>query len=218
MKKHTAVLFDLDGTLLDTIDDLAESMNSALHRFGLPQHEVEAYKYFVGDGVDILVRRALPEAHRHETMIERSAAAMREEYEKRWAAKTRPYDGIPELLDALTECGVTMAVFSNKPHEFTVKTIATLLPRWRFDRVIGARPSVPKKPAPDGALEIAGQLGIPPQAFLYVGDTNTDMKTAIAAGMYPVGVLWGFRTADELTGAGARTLIAHPLELITLLE
>jgi phosphoglycolate phosphatase len=192
-------------------------MNSVLEGMGFPQHPLAAYRYFVGDGVEMLAQRVLPADSRDDAAIARCVQGMREAYERRWAAKSRPYEGMPELLDALTRRGVIMAVLSNKPHAFTEKVVATLLPRWRFARVLGARPGVPKKPDPAAALEIARQLDVPPGRFLYLGDTNTDVRTAIAAGMYPVGALWGFRTAEELTAAGARTLIRHPMELMALL-
>ncbi len=212
------MLFDLDGTLLNTIDDLADSMNTSLAAMGLPQHGVDRYRVMVGDGMKRLAHRVLPEDRQDEASIARCMAGMRDAYEQRWHAKSRPYDGIPELLDALTDLELPCVVLSNKPHDFTEKVVATLLPDWRFACVLGARPGVPTKPDPTGALEIASQLGVAPERFLYLGDTNTDMLTAVAAGMYPVGVLWGFRTAEELTAAGARMLIARPMELMTLME
>lgn len=211
-----AVLFDLDGTLLDSLEDLADSMNAVLHRQRYPEHPVEAYKYFVGDGIEALARRALPEAHRDEEAIAACVREMRQEYGNRWDKKTRPYPGIPELLDELSRRGVKMTVFSNKPDETTRVMVARLLPRWRFERVRGERPGTPRKPDPAGALEIARELGLSPEEFLYVGDTDTDMKTALAAGMFPVGVLWGFRDAGELEAHGARAIIKRPLDLLTL--
>ncbi len=211
------MLFDLDGTLLDTVQDLAESVNAVLSRLGFPEHDIEAYKYFVGDGVEELARRALPEGRRDQATLAKSIAAIREEYSRRWANNTRPYEGIPELLDALTAGNVRMAILSNKPDDSTKATVARLLPNWRFDPVVGASPSVAMKPDPGAALAIARSLNIPPDTFLYLGDTGTDMKTARAAGMYPVGALWGFRTAEELTESGARTIIRDPVQLLDLL-
>jgi len=213
---YNAVLFDLDGTLLDSIEDLADSMNEVLARWELPQHPVEAYKYFVGDGMEQLAERALPRERRDEATVARCIREMRQEYQTRWNAKTRPYAGIPEMLDALTERGMTKVVLSNKPEEFTRKMVAGLLSRWRFEVVAGQKPDVPIKPDPAGALRIAEQLEIPPKAFLYLGDTNTDMKTAVAAGMFPIGVLWGFREADELLAHGARVLLEKPMDLLDL--
>jgi len=215
--KYQAVLFDLDGTLLDTLDDLADSMNAVLSSMDLPGHDAEAYKLFVGDGVEHLASRALPAGRRDSQTVVRCVQAMRTEYGRRWADKTRPYEGVEAMLDALSDRGLRMAIFSNKPDDFTRLTVERLLPRWRFDAVRGARDGVPRKPDPAGAIQIAADLGIAPSRFLYLGDTNTDMATAGAAGMYAVGALWGFRTADELRESGARTLIHHPLDLIELL-
>lgn len=212
--KFKAVLFDLDGTLLDTIDDLADSMNSVLERRGFPKHGVEKYKYFVGDGMDVLVRRALPLSCTDESVIAGCVSAMKEEYSLRWADKTKPYDGIPELLDALSASGVKLSVLSNKPHEPTGIVISRMLGKWKFEIVAGVRDGVPKKPDPAAAISVAESLGIACDEFLYLGDTHTDMKTAVAAGMFPVGALWGFRTAEELIEAGARILVRHPADLI----
>ncbi len=216
--KFNAVLFDLDGTLLDTLTDLADAANHALRSLGFPAHPRESFRYFVGDGMETLVRRVLPEDRCDAAMLGECAELMREEYGRRWAATTRPYDGIPELLDALAAHGMPMAVFSNKPDEFTRLCVAQLLPRWRFAAVLGAGTALPKKPDPAGAREIAHRLGVAPSEVLYLGDTNTDMQTAVAAGMFPVGALWGFRTADELTQSGARALVERPMDLWTILN
>ncbi len=215
--KYKAVLFDLDGTLLNTLDDLADSMNDVLRHFGFPAHPVPAYKYFVGDGLEKLVYRAVPEDRRDEATLAACLAAMRQDYDRRWADKTAPYDGIPELLDGLAALGLPMTVFSNKPDEFTRVMVARLLPRWRFEAVFGARPGVPKKPDPAVPLEMAQRLQVPPAEWLYLGDTNTDMRTARAAGMYPAGVLWGFRPAEELLESGAQVLVEKPGDVLKLL-
>jgi len=212
-----AVLFDLDGTLLDTIDDLADSMNAALAARGFAPRSVQECKRFVGDGVERFAARALPEEHRDEATIAAVVAVYRREYERRWADKTRPYEGMGELLDELSRRGLPSAVLSNKPDDFTRLMVAQLLGRWTFASVRGARKGEALKPSPQTALSIAADLGIAPAEFLYVGDTNTDMQTANAAGMYAVGALWGFRTAEELTVNGAKTLIAQPMELLDLL-
>ncbi|MDP3286355.1 MAG: HAD family hydrolase [Desulfobacterales bacterium] len=212
--KFKAVLFDLDGTLLDTIDDLADSMNSVLEKHGFPKHSIDKYKYFVGDGMDVLARRALPVSCKDESLIAGCVAAMKEEYSSRWADKTRPYDGIPELLDALSASGARLSILSNKPHEPTGIVVSKMLADWKFEMVVGVRDGVPRKPDPAAAISIAKSLGIAPDEFLYLGDTNTDMKTAVAAGMFSAGALWGFRTAGELIEAGARILIRYPTDLL----
>ncbi|MGA2027823.1 MAG: HAD family hydrolase [Syntrophobacteraceae bacterium] len=209
---------DVDGTLLDTLQDLADSMNSTLRHFGFPVHELEKYKYFVGDGMENLVRRSLPDSAKTDLrLISRCIEMMRQIYERNWNVKSRPYPGIPELLDALTARGLKMAVLSNKPHVLTQRVIEGLLPTWRFEVVMGECPPVPRKPDPASALGIANRLGVEPAGFLYLGDTATDMKTANAAGMYAVGVLWGFRNAEELILSGAKKLIAKPAELLELI-
>jgi len=214
---YDAVLFDLDGTLLDTLADLADSGNWALGQLGFAEHPTESYKYFVGDGVENLARRALPAGRSDAATVARCAELVREAYARRWAEKTRPYRGIPELLDALVMRGMPMAVLSNKPDDFTRLCVERLLPRWRFAEIVGARASLARKPDPAGALLIAERLGVAPAEVLYLGDTNTDMQTAVAAGMFPVGALWGFRTADELTASGAQRLVGSPRELVELL-
>ncbi|MFA5251975.1 MAG: HAD family hydrolase [Phycisphaerae bacterium] len=216
--KFLAILFDLDGTLLNTLADLANSMNAVLTRLGFPTHPADSYRYFIGDGVDCLVRRALPKDHRDDETVTKSLAAMRDEYSKHWADNTRPYPGIPELLSSLQRRNIPMTVLSNKPDEFTQITIEKLLPSWSFRIVRGARPSVAIKPDPAAALDIARQLQILPCRFVYLGDTNVDMQTANAAGMYAAGALWGFRTAEELRAGGAKTLVENPKDVIKLFD
>ena len=214
---YKAVLFDLDGTLLDTLEDIAVSTNNALRYFGFPQHETEAYKYFIGDGREALALRALPEHHRDTTTLGKMVARIEEEYARCWADNTRPFEGIPELLDALTTRGIGMSVLSNKPHDFTELMVSRRLKYWRFQIVAGALPDVPKKPSPAAALNITQRLNLRPSEFLYVGDSGVDMETAVGAGMYPVGAAWGFRTAEELLAGGAKTVIDRPSDLLKLL-
>ncbi len=212
-----AVLFDLDGTLLNTLEDLADAVNHVLSARGFPTHAVDAYRYLVGEGAKALVTRALPEAVRTAEGIAAALAGFDEAYRRNWKARTRPYEGVPEMLDALAARDLPMAVLSNKPHAFTVMCVEALLARWQFAAVLGQSDAIPPKPDPTGALQIAQQVAVPPGDFLYVGDTATDMRTAVRVGMVPVGVLWGFRTADELRENGAATLIERPEELIGLL-
>jgi phosphoglycolate phosphatase len=213
-----AVLFDLDGTLLDTLEDLADAVNAALSSLGFPIHPVEAYRYFVGDGVETLMRRTLPrDAAADGALLKRSMGLQRAEYATRWRAKTHPYPGVPELLAGLEQRSIRMAILSNKPDAAAGEMVRFYFPRTPFAVVRGARPGVPVKPDPGSALQVASEMGIAPVNFLYVGDTNTDMQTALAAGMLPVGALWGFRTEAELRESGAARLIARPLELLDLL-
>jgi phosphoglycolate phosphatase len=212
-----AVLFDLDGTLLDTLEDIGSAMNRVLADHGLPQYPLSRYRWFVGDGAEILVRRALPPQQATQEMVRRCLADFRTAYARCWNVHTKPYPGIPELLDVLEKKGLGMAVLSNKPHEFTVRCVDTYLQRWRFGAVLGEEPERLRKPDPAGAFEIAARLCLPPQEILYLGDTATDMQTSCAAGMLPVGALWGFRPASELRAAGARRLIETPAGLLDLL-
>ncbi len=214
-----AVLFDLDGTLLDTLKDLALSVNAVLRKHGYREHPVESYRYFVGEGIEALARRAVGgEPQEGKEPLERLVAEIKEEYGRRWSDHTAPYPGIPELLDNLERKGVPKAILSNKPHDFTKLTVGALLASWKFDPVQGARPGAPTKPDPAGALLVAKMLGLSPGDFVYLGDTATDMKTAVAAGMYPLGALWGFRPAEELKQSGAVLLLEHPRELLELLD
>jgi phosphoglycolate phosphatase len=215
---YKAVLFDLDGTLLDTIEDIGDAANRILEQNGFPVHSMDTYSRFVGDGALNLIIRALPEDKRIDTIIHPCLDAFKEDYGRNWNVKTVPYDGITELLDTLTAHKLKMAVLSNKPHEHTIKCMEGFLSDWNFDVVFGQRDDVPRKPDPAGALEIAEQLNIAPSGFLYLGDTEIDLKTSIAAGMFPVGVLWGFRSAKELRGSGAKTLIKKPLDVMNLLD
>jgi phosphoglycolate phosphatase len=218
MQTFQGILFDLDGTLLDSLEDLARSMNSVLRQYHFPTHEIAAYRYFVGDGMETLVRRTLPSEVQGQAVIQECLSAMGETYARQWDRKTRPYPGVPELLDGLESLSVPKVILSNKPHDFTRQMVQKLLAPWRFDLVEGARPEVPKKPDPAGALRLAKNLGIRPENFLYLGDTNTDMQTAVAAKMYPVGALWGFRTAEELRRNGAKSLVENPVEILRYFE
>ena len=209
-----AVLFDLDGTLLDTLQDIAGSCNAALTRNGFPTYSAAAYRYFVGDGVAVLISRVVPRKAHDPATLARVATDYREAYQKNWNATTLPYDGIPELLDQLTHRGIALTVLSNKPDDFTRRCVDEFLPRWQFAIVQGASQAFPPKPHAAGALHMATALKLPASEFAYLGDTNTDMKTAVSAGMFPVGVKWGFRTAEELATAGAAVIIEHPRQLL----
>ena len=212
-----AVLFDLDGTLLNTLKDIAESTNMALSRLGFPPHELDAYRYFIGDGREALAFRALPEEHRDPVTVDKMVTLINTEYDFHWADNTHPYQGITDLLDSLSVIGIKMTILSNKAHRFTELMVSRMLSRWHFDMVVGALPDIPKKPDPATAILIANQIGIPPSEFIYLGDSDIDMKTALAAGMYPVGALWGFRSSHELLSGGALVLIKQPGELLHLI-
>ena len=215
---HKAVLFDLDGTLLDTLSDIGAAVNRVLAGKGFPAHELDVYRYFVGDGSAMLINRALPKDKRTDDVIRTCLAAYLEDYGRNWNVMTKPYEGIPEMLDALNDRGLKMAILSNKNHELAKRCTKELLSNWNFEVVIGQRNGVPPKPDPAGALEVAKRLNLPPVDFLYMGDSGVDMKTAVASGMFPVGVLWGFRSMGELRDNGSLALINRPSEILSLLD
>ncbi|HCO94353.1 MAG TPA: HAD family hydrolase [Phycisphaerales bacterium] len=211
-----AILFDVDGTLLDTLADIACAANAGLKALGFATHPLESYRRFVGDGAGCLALRVLPEEHQDDETVERCREIIRAEYVKCWADNTRPYPGVPEMLAELEARCIPMTMLSNKPHPATKRVVEGFFPDYHFRIVRGALPSVPIKPDPAGAIQIAEELGIPPERFVYLGDTNTDMRTAVAAGMFAAGALWGFRTAGELTENGAKVLLKTPLEVVNL--
>ena len=213
-----AVLFDLDGTLLDTLADIAAAANAALVAEGMPAHPDAAYRRFIGDGVAMLLRRALPSDREHDdARVDRCVRLFHETYAASWNVSTRPYDGIPALLDGLAARGLPLAILSNKPDEFTRLCAGAQLGRWSWAAVVGQREGVPRKPDPTSALAIAEGLGLAPADVVYVGDSGVDMRTATAAGMRPVGVSWGFRSVEELRETGATAIIDHPGQLLDLL-
>ena len=209
-----AIIFDLDGTLLDTIEDISDSMNHVLDMHDFPRHTIEEYKLFVGDGASNLVKRSVRSFDAAEEILAQLEQEFRVDYDKRQTTKTRPYDGIPELLSELVDRGIKIAVLSNKPHELTEKIIAHYFPDVIFNAVIGQRPGHPIKPDPAVALEILEIFGLRSNDVLYVGDTGTDMLTAKAADLTAVGALWGFRDKDELAENGADFFAKRPIDII----
>jgi len=217
--KPRAAIFDLDGTLLDTLGDLADAVNVALAANGYAQHSEEQIRSFIGDGAEMLIRRAMPaDAGRHAAQLAACLGSFQSHYGKNFANRTRPYPQIAELLAALSGQGIPLGVLSNKPHAFTVQCVEAYFGRLgkTFQVVYGQREGVPKKPDPSGALEIATELGVPPRECLYIGDSDVDMRTATAAGMLAVGVAWGFRPAGELHEAGALAVIDSPGDLLAV--
>lgn len=212
---YKTVLFDLDGTLLNTIDDLADSANFVCASHGWPTYPVDRYRYFVGNGIPKLVERFSPESERTPEKL----AATLKEFDARYGAhmfdKTAPYPGMPELLARLHAKGIRMAVYSNKADEFAGDVVGRYFDRSLFEVIRGARPGVPTKPAPEGTRALMEHLGVDPASgdVLYVGDSNVDVATAHNAGLPCCGVLWGFRTREELTEAGAEFLAANAAEL-----
>ncbi|MCF8105634.1 MAG: HAD family hydrolase [Desulfohalobiaceae bacterium] len=212
-----AVVFDLDGTLLNTLDDIADSMNTVLKNRGWPDHPVERYKNFVGDGVYKLAERSLPPQIAGQEAIRECAQEFKAVYGHNWKVKTAPYPGIPDLLHRLGQLGLKLGILSNKPHEATLQVAAYFFPEQPFDTVLGQEDHRPPKPDPAGPLEMSRGLGVSLTRILYCGDSGVDMQTALRSGMHPAGVLWGYRSAGELLAFGAKTLVRRPLELMGLL-
>lgn len=210
-----SVIFDLDGTLADTLADIAISANHALATLGRPTFETPRYRFLAGQGLHSLMTDAL--GADHASLVPRGMELFLAHYADHWTDHTAPYPGIPALLDELTRQGVRMAVLSNKPHAATLAMMRHAFSQWHFEVVLGQREGKPLKPDPAGALEIAQQLDIPPRDWLYVGDTKADMLTANRAGMFAVGVLWGFREEQELRDNGAQAIITQPSELLGLI-
>jgi len=193
-------------------------MNIVLGESGFPEHPVDAYRYFIGDGIDLLVERALPEEKHDPETAQTYVSAMKSEYARCWTNKTRPYTGIPELVDGCTAAGLKIAIVTNKPDGPTREMVARLLPRAPFESIMGARPGLPTKPDPTGALDTARKLGVAPEQCIFLGDMAVDMETAASSSMYAVGALWGFRSAEELFSAGAQMVVRTPVDLLPWLE
>jgi len=208
-----AIVFDLDGTLTNTLDDIAFAMNRSLRLHGLPEFPVEAYKYLVGDGAVMLARRACRERTEMADSVLREYQAY---YKDHTSDRTAPYPGIEAMLEALSARGVRLAVFSNKPHADVQTVVKHYFPTVPFEVVRGQIEGVPVKPDPAGALAVAREMGLTPADFLYLGDTGTDMACAVNAGMHPVGVLWGFREEEELRESGAKAILQQPMDLLGL--
>jgi phosphoglycolate phosphatase len=210
------VIFDLDGTLVDTLEDIADAMDRVLALEGAPGHTYEEYRYLIGHGIRNLVTESLPAELRSDERVARCYARMIEDYGRNSLVKTRAYDGVPELIRALRAADIPLAIHSNKSDALTRAIVEALLDPADFALVAGARPDAPLKPDPAVALAIAARFGLPPARIVYLGDSLVDMRTATAAGMIGVGATWGFRTPEELMESGAAAVIDAPLELLGL--
>ena len=215
MKK--LVIFDLDGTLLNTIADLAAATNQALQYYGYPTHETEAYRFSVGNGINKLFERALPEGERTEENVLKIRSQFIPYYDEHNADLSRPYPGISELLKTLQQQGIMIAVASNKYQAATRKLIAHYFPEINFVEVLGQREGIPAKPDPSIINEIMTKAGVKQEDILYVGDSNVDMQTAHHAGVTAIGVAWGFRPRTELEALHPAHIIEKAEELLPLL-
>ncbi len=212
-----AVLFDLDGTLVNSLKDLAVSTNFALKKFGFPVHETEKYKYFVGDGMLKLIERVLPENNREEDTVKKVFEVFWNHYAEHYLDNTLAYDGIHNLIDDFKNKGLKVAVISNKADQMA-KIVTDKIFGDIFDFVTGKREGYPTKPDPTLTLEVIKELGVEPNECVFVGDSGMDMATAKNSGCVAFGVLWGFRTADELLKNGADYLLQSPNEILKTVE
>lgn len=217
--QYKAVIFDLDGTLVDSLADLSDSVNLMLESYGFPTHEMEQYRYFVGNGSKKLMERTLPrDKAASAEFVEEALVKYKAIYKERLLEKTRPYNGVRELLAELKSRGIPLAVCTNKHNDAALTIVKILFAPGTFEEVLGDRPGFPKKPNPATPLEIVSHLGVKPDEVAYLGDTSVDMETAVHAGFLPVGVLWGFRPEEELVKNGAKVLLKAPLELLEKVE
>jgi phosphoglycolate phosphatase len=214
--RYSAIMFDLDGTLADTLADIATAANAVLIALGRPTHDVAAYRRFVGHGARWLFEQALGETH-HD-LAARAKTMLESHFAEHGHPLTQPYAGVTDMLDALSERGVVMTVLSNKPDAAAKHTVDAQFGRWTFAKVLGHREDLPLKPDPASARLICDELNIAASQWLYLGDSEVDMQTAKAASMFAVGATWGFRDRDELLAAGADRLIDHPSQLLDLLD
>ena len=218
MQNIKLVIFDLDGTLLNTISDLAYSTNYALKQNGFPGHPIEAYKFFIGNGINKLFERALPEDEKTDSNVARIREAFLPYYDEHNADYTKPYEGIYELLKTLQSKDYMLAVASNKYQSATQKLISSIFPDILFTAVFGQRDGVPVKPDPAIVNDILKIAGVLPEEAVYVGDSGVDMQTAANSGIISVGVTWGFRPREELEAAGAVIIADTATEILGIIS
>jgi len=209
-------IFDLDGTLLNTLDDLANACNYALNKFSFPTHKVEKYKKFIGNGIYKLVERAVPNNKKDKETVEKVLKTFSDYYNEHMIDMTKPYDGIVDLLDELRLKGIKLAVVSNKKHEFAMEIVEKYFGD-RFDIVFGHRDKYKEKPDPTSVLEVIDKFNILKSECIYIGDSNVDILTAKNAGIKSVGVSWGFRGREELANEGANYLADNNIDLLNII-
>ena len=214
MKK--GIIFDLDGTLLNSLVDIADAVNFVLKKNQFPIHDFKAYKQFIGNGLEVLSRKSLPQNISDEEFAN-YFYEIKESYQLRQNTRTAPYDGIVELLEELNKQSVKISILSNKPHEFVEPTVKRYFSKIKFEILLGSRSDVPRKPNPQAVFEILKELELEKEDCYFVGDTATDINTGNNSGLDTIGVLWGFRGPDELKGAGATYIIDSPSKVLDLL-
>ena len=212
-----SLIFDLDGTLVDSLPGIAHSLNRALEIHHLPQHSMPDVRGFVGDGLNMLVKRALPEDAR-EGLLEIVVAEFKKDYALSWSEGTRPYAAIPLVLKELQRGGYPLAVLSNKTHEFTRTITREVFPLIHFTLVLGQQPGVPNKPNPAGAYKIASAMGCAPENCILIGDSTADIETAANAGMQSIAVTWGYHDRPKLIASGATVFADNPADLPRLIQ
>lgn len=215
-----AAIFDMDGTLVDSLADLADSANEVMASFSCPSHTLDEYRYFVGNGAKKLMERSLPP---HFAADPAKVAEATERYKKFYIerhllTKTKPYDGILPMLKKLRSLNIPLAVLTNKPHDAARVLVKEMFPADTFSAVIGDKAGSPRKPDPTNALKLADELKVAPQKVAYFGDSDADMQTAVNAGFLPVAVLWGFRPREELATNGAKVFLRHPMEIFDYVD
>jgi len=211
-----AIIFDMDGTLLDTLGDIADAANRVMTSRGYPVHSHEAYKGFVGNGARKLIQRALPPDRLSTPTVETCLKAFIEDYQDHWSVATRPYPGITDLIAGLVDKRIQLAVVTNKPHQFAHAMMDHYFDVHAFGPILGQQDGIPPKPHPQQALASAFAMEVNPSACLFLGDSAVDMETAVRAGMVPIGAGWGFRSEQELTDSGAVKVLHHPEDLLPL--
>ena len=215
--RYNGIIFDFDGTLVDSLGDIVDSMNHVLAEKGFPPHTREEYRSLVGKGIEDLAEKSLPPDMRDRETVKSILVPYKKRYHEHCLIKTGPYPGIVYMLEKIKKHGIYIAVLSNKAEEFTRYMADRLFAGDLFDDVVGAREGVPAKPHPESSIGIAARAGIQPGQFLFVGDSGSDMKTARNACMTPLGVLWGYRDRPELEKEGAMYIVNHPREILSLL-
>ena len=216
--KHQGLVFDMDGTLLNTLEGHSKAFNRALKKLKMPQHSIDSYRYFIGNGAQDCAEKSLPPDSKH--LVEACVTLFKEDYANSWQETTVPYLGIVKLLKKVSHLNIKISVLSNKDDKFTQEMIRKSFPSVNFDYIagFGHEKSVKHKPHPSGPNLIASKLGCEVEQLVMIGDTPTDMKTAITSHMTPIGVSWGFRTQKELYQAGASEVLSAPEQLLDFLN
>ncbi len=216
--RYSSIIFDLDGTLLDTVDDIGTAANTVLQELGYPSHPLPAYQKFVGSGVAVLFQRAIPGDNPKQIEVEDCVTRFQQVYAACWNHASKPYGKILELLDKLSISQCKLAILSNKPDVFTKKCVSHFFSLYGFNPVFGQRPNVPRKPDPQAVLESMQQHQSSAEQTMFIGDSEIDVQTAQNAGIFSVGVGWGYRGSEALLAQGVDLIVEHPTDLLSFLD